>query len=174
MVSLTPIVNPTLFGLPCNFLGDRRYTMLQILSLTRVIFIQISTIHDNVSSQVTYKRRQGFGQWMNSSIIHANISSRVLYKKCHSSIFHSYIQYHTTLNIIFSVVCPLVRLLDSLGVVLGWWDRGSPCLSGLVGCLWWGPSLFVTLDVVVQCAKELYMPPLEVSASSLILNACQC
>ena len=45
------------------------------LSLTKLFFIQLSIIHDNISSQVTDKRRLGVGQWMNSSTIHDNIYS---------------------------------------------------------------------------------------------------
>ena len=51
--------------------------MLQLLLLTKWIFIQISIIHDNISSQDADKRRWGFGQWMNSSIIRDIICSLV-------------------------------------------------------------------------------------------------
>ena len=59
-------------------------------------------MHDNISSQVADKRREGFGQWMKSFNIHDNISS--LIHKCHPKSYHSNIKYHTTRNIIFSVV----------------------------------------------------------------------
>ena len=50
-----------------------------------------------------YNRRQGFGQWMNSSIIHDDICS-LIHIKCHPRSYYSDIKYHMTLNIIFSVV----------------------------------------------------------------------
>ena len=99
----TPIVNhsalspnsnclPTLLVIPCNFfLEDYRFTLSQTLLLTNWCFIQISIIHDNISSQVVDKRRYGFGQWTHSSIIHDNTHS----------LTRSDIKYHTTLNIIF-------------------------------------------------------------------------
>ena len=40
-----------------NLLGNYRWTVLQIVVTHQVIFIQISTIHDNISSQVANKRR---------------------------------------------------------------------------------------------------------------------
>jgi hypothetical protein len=71
-------------------------------------FIQLSIIHDNLSSQVVDKRRYGSSQWMNSSIIHDNICS-LIHKKCHPESYHSVTKYHMTLNIIFSVVlCTLM------------------------------------------------------------------
>jgi hypothetical protein len=77
--------------------------MLQLLSLTKWFIIQIWVIHDNISSQVTNKRRQGFEQWMNSSITNDNICW-LIHKKCHPKSYHSDIKYHMTLNIMFSVV----------------------------------------------------------------------
>ena len=55
IVSLTLNVNPASFLI--IFLGDYKFTMLQYLSLTKCIFIQISIIHDNISSQVADKRK---------------------------------------------------------------------------------------------------------------------
>ena len=95
-------VNPILFVL-VNFLGDYRFTMLELLSLTMWISIQIPIIHDNISSQVADKRRHGLGQWRNSSIIHDIICS-ISHKKCLPRSYHSDIEYHMTLNMIFSVV----------------------------------------------------------------------
>ena len=98
------MLNPTLFVIPCVFLGDYRFTVLQSLSLSKFFFIiQTSIIHDNISLQVGDDRRQGFDQWMNSSIIHDSICS-LIYKKCHPKSDHGDIQYRMTLNIIFSVV----------------------------------------------------------------------
>ena len=77
--------------------------MLQLLPLTKWFSIQMSIIHDNISSQVTDKRKQGFDQWMNSSIIHNYISS-LIHNKCHMKSYHSDIKYHMTLNIIIIVV----------------------------------------------------------------------
>jgi hypothetical protein len=75
-VSPTLNVNPTLFVIPRKTLG-------RLLDLQRCknchlpsdFFTQISIIHDNISSQVVDKRRQSFGQWMNSSIMHDDIYS---------------------------------------------------------------------------------------------------
>jgi hypothetical protein len=39
------------------FLGNYRFTVLQLLSLTKWNFIHISIIHDNILSQVIDKRR---------------------------------------------------------------------------------------------------------------------
>ena len=49
VVSPTLDVNPHLFVIPCNFGGDYRFTLLQLLSLTKCFFIQVSIIHDNIS-----------------------------------------------------------------------------------------------------------------------------
>jgi hypothetical protein len=57
IVSPTLNINPTLFVIPCNFILGYSFTTLQLLSLTKQIFIQISIIHDNISSQVVDKRR---------------------------------------------------------------------------------------------------------------------
>ena len=92
-----------MYVIPWNFLGDCRFSMVQLLSLTKWIFHPNSIIHDNISSQVVEKRRHGFGQWMSSSIIHDNIYS-LLYKKWHPKSYHSHIKYYMTLNIIFSAV----------------------------------------------------------------------
>ena len=53
--------------------------------------------------QVDDKIRQGFGQWMNSSIIHDNICSLIC-ERFHPKSYQSDIKYHMTLNIIFSVL----------------------------------------------------------------------
>ena len=64
-----------------------------IIVTYQVIFIQISNIHDNISSQVANKRWKGFGPWMNSSIIHDSIC-KLIHKKCHPKSYHSDIKYH--------------------------------------------------------------------------------
>ena len=61
------------------------------------------SFHDNISWQTVDMRRQGFGQWMNSSIVH-DIICKFIHKKCHLKSYHSDIKYHMTLNIKFSVV----------------------------------------------------------------------
>ena len=99
IVSPTLDVNPTLFVIPCNFLGVYRFIVLQLLSLTKCCFIQISIIHDNIPSQVADKRRNYFGQWMNSSIIHDSIC-KFIYKRCHPKSYYSEIKYDMTLEII--------------------------------------------------------------------------
>ena len=53
-------------------------------------FILILIICDNISSQVAHKRRQGFGQWMNSYF-------SLTHKQCHLKSYHSDIKYHMTL-----------------------------------------------------------------------------
>ena len=62
-------------------LWDYRFTASQSLSRTKWVFIQIAIIHDNISSQVADKRREGLGQWMNASIIHDNIHSFTYYSQ---------------------------------------------------------------------------------------------
>jgi hypothetical protein len=76
--------------------------MLELLSLIKYFFIQISIIHDNISSQVGDKRRHVFDQWMNSFIIHDSIC-KLTYKKRHLKLCRNNIKYYMTLNIIFSV-----------------------------------------------------------------------
>ena len=80
IVSPTLNVNPTLLVIPCNILGDYRVTMLQSLSLTKRFLIQISIIHDKISSQVVDKRRSGFDQGINQSIIQKSTCS-LIYKR---------------------------------------------------------------------------------------------
>ena len=102
-MSPTLNVNPTLFVIPCKFYGDNRFTMLQLLSLTKRFF------YPNLNHPWQYfirswsQEKIGFGQWMNSSIIHDNICS-LSQKKYHPKNNHTEIQYHITLNIIFSVL----------------------------------------------------------------------
>ena len=103
IVSPTLDVNPTSFVIPCKFFGDNRFIVLQILSLSKWFFIQFSIIHDNISLQVVDKRRERFGQWMNSSIIETHIFS-LIHKKCHLKSYHSETQYYMTLNTIFNAV----------------------------------------------------------------------
>ena len=96
-------------------LGDYRFTVLQLLSLMKWSFIQISIIHDNISSQVSEQEKIGFGRLINSSIVHANICSLIC-KKCHPNSYHSDIIYHMTLIIVFSVV-PHCHVAYGNGVV---------------------------------------------------------
>ena len=88
------------------FGGGYRFAVLQLLSLTEWFFIQISIIHDNISLHVDYKRRQGFGQWIDSSIIQDNICSLVN-KKCHPKSYCNDTKYYMALTIIFSVAPPM-------------------------------------------------------------------
>jgi hypothetical protein len=44
-----------------------------------------------------------FGHWMNSSIVHDSIC-KLIHKTCHLRSYHGDINYHVTLDIIFSVV----------------------------------------------------------------------
>ena len=61
-MSPTLDVNLALFVIPWKKLGDYRFIVLRILlSLTKWFFIQISIIHDNISSQDVDERREGFG-----------------------------------------------------------------------------------------------------------------
>ena len=50
------------------FLEDYRFTVLQLQSLTKWNFIQISIIHDNISSQVADKGKVGY--WPMDELIH--------------------------------------------------------------------------------------------------------
>ena len=91
---------PHVIVIPCEFLGG--IVELQCCNdchLPSHLFIQISIIRDNISSQVVDKRRYGFSQWMNSFIIHDNIWS-LIHKKYHPKNYQSHIKYH----MIFSVV----------------------------------------------------------------------
>ena len=84
--------------------SKKRWCILKELCMSKKwFFIQMSIIHDIIASQVADKRRWGFGQWMNSSIIHDNTCS-LIHDRCYPKSNHSYIKYHMTLNIIFSVV----------------------------------------------------------------------
>ena len=83
-------------------LGDYRYTLLQLPSLTKWFLIQNSIIH-NISSQVVHKRKQGFGQRRNSSTVHDNTCS-LIHNKCHPKSHHSDINYHIILNSMFTVL----------------------------------------------------------------------
>ena len=74
-------------------------------------FIQISIIHDSISSRVADKKRSGFGQWMGSTIIHDNIC-KLIHKKRPPKSYHNN-KYHMTLNIIFSVAVGSRKLLWS-------------------------------------------------------------
>ena len=65
-----------------KILGDYRFTVLQLRTLIKWYSIQISIIHDNISSQLADKRRYEFGQWMKSSVVHDHICS-LTHKKCH-------------------------------------------------------------------------------------------
>ena len=64
-----------------------------IIVTYQVIIIQISVIHDNISSQVVDKSRKDLDQWMTSSIIYDNICS-LIHKKCHPKSYHSDTKYH--------------------------------------------------------------------------------
>jgi hypothetical protein len=75
-------------------------------------FIQISIIHENISSQVVDKRGYGFGHKINFTTIHGNIC-KLICRKSHLKSYHSDIKYHMTLNIIFSVA-----LLSSVILVM--------------------------------------------------------
>ena len=104
--------------------------MLQLLSLNKWFFIQVSIIHDNTSSQVLDKRRYGFGKWMNLSIIHDNIC-KLIHKKCHPKVTI------VTLNIIFSVVHFVVQVASQLWIFIlykvhikvGWNSANTNLLS---------------------------------------------
>jgi hypothetical protein len=49
--------------------GDYGFIVLQLLPLNKWFFIQFSITHYDISVQFADKRREGFGQWMSSSII---------------------------------------------------------------------------------------------------------
>ena len=73
------------------FLGGLQIYSVAIIVTYQVFFIQISTIHGNISSRIADKGRDGLGQWMNWSIIHDNIRSLV--HKCHLKSYHSDLKY---------------------------------------------------------------------------------
>ena len=100
-----------------HYLSFLVITVLQLLSLTKWFFIQISILHDNISSQVGDERRWGFGQWMSSSIIHDNICS-LIHKNCHPKSYHIDIKYHMILNITFSVSLFVTSCQFSLFIAL--------------------------------------------------------
>jgi hypothetical protein len=60
-------------------------------------------MHANIPSQIADKRREGFGQWMNSSIIHDNIV-HLFIESVISKVTITTEKYHRTLNIIFNVI----------------------------------------------------------------------
>ena len=83
-----------------TFWRDYKFTVMRLLSLTNWFYIQIAIIHDNISSQVNDKKKQSFGQWMNTSIIHDDICSLV-HEKSHLKSYLSDTKYHMTPNIIY-------------------------------------------------------------------------
>ena len=50
-MSVTLTVNLTVLVTPCKKIGDYRITMLQLLTLTKLFFTQISIIHDSILLQ---------------------------------------------------------------------------------------------------------------------------
>ena len=54
-MSPTLNVNTTLFVIPYKFGGDSKFIIMQLLSLAKWFFIQISIVHDNISSEVASK-----------------------------------------------------------------------------------------------------------------------
>ena len=89
------------------------FTVLQLLSLTKGSFILFSIIHDNISSQVSDKRRWGYSQWINSLIIHDSIL-KLIHKNCHPKSYHSDIKCHMTLNIMFNVELTYLRVNSTI------------------------------------------------------------
>ena len=100
-MSPTLNVNPTLFVIPCT--NNWMIINLHYCNYSHLPSNFSSKFNENISSKVADKRRKGFGQWMNSSIIHDEIYT-LIRKKCHPKSYNSDIEYHMTLNIIFSVV----------------------------------------------------------------------
>ena len=84
------------------FWGDYRFTVLQLLSLTKWLFIQISIIHDNISSQVA--GRVLANGWTHLSSITVCVHVFIISVIPKFTIVTYDIKYHMTLNIIFSVV----------------------------------------------------------------------
>jgi hypothetical protein len=78
-------VNPTLLVIPCKFFGRIIIYDVAVNVTYHVVFIQISIIHDNISSQVANKDYHEIGQWTISSIIHDIICS-LIQKKCHPNL----------------------------------------------------------------------------------------
>ena len=122
------------------------------MSLTKWFFIQISIIHDNISSQMSEKKRQGFGHRMKSSIIHSNACS-LIHKRCHSKRYHSDIKYHMTLN-----------SKGGLNCVLGArWLRASWVTSPGIGTF--------TLQTPLLTRHTYYRGPSAMAKSVLVLNS---
>ena len=59
-MSPTLNVNPKLFVILCNSLGDYKFTVLQLLSLIKYFLIQISIIYNSKLSQGADKEKVGF------------------------------------------------------------------------------------------------------------------
>ena len=117
--------------------GDCRYTMCNSYHAISEISSTLSTIHDNISSQVAEMRRQGYGQWINSSIIHDN--SSLLHEKCHPESFHGDIKYHMIPNIISSRV--VVSGSQLLLLYLSQNSSHMACKSLSRHCMWWRKHL---------------------------------
>ena len=110
-------VNPTLCIISCQ--KKMGGAVIDLLSLTKISFIQISIIHDNIPWQVVDKRRHGLDPWMNSSIIHDS-SCKLTRKKWHLESYHSGIEYHMTLNIIFVVVANIILFVNIRSFFFSW------------------------------------------------------
>ena len=105
IVSPTLNANATLFIIPCIFLGVRRIIDVQCCNYCHLPSHFSSKFQSSLmtfSSQVTDKRRSGFGPWMKSFIIRDKTCS-LIHKKRHPRSCHSDIKYHMALNIIFSI-----------------------------------------------------------------------
>ena len=138
-------------------------------------FIQISIIHDNISSQVGDERR--FNGW-NSSTIHDNICSLLIHKKHHPKSYPSDIKSHMTLNFI---VCVVLR--TGIATISGhrvWWGNKDgfpvPSLSTLLcymQCSWLRiqtvayPTCVSKLFGTLSIKKHYKVNDLELSAKTL-------
>jgi len=59
LVPSTLYVNPTLFSIPCRFIGGLEICNVAVIVTYQVIVHPKSITHEDISSQVADKRRQG-------------------------------------------------------------------------------------------------------------------
>ena len=112
---MSPIlnVNPASFVSPYRYFGgEYRFTVLQLMSLTKWFSIQFQSSMTTIYHKLL--RREGrvlTNGWL--PIIHDNICS-LIYKKCHLKSYHSDIKYLRTLKITFSVLHAMLGTLTLL------------------------------------------------------------
>ena len=82
---------------------DYRFIVLQYCHLPSDFSSKIQSSITIFHHKLLTTKGRGYDQWMKLSIIHDSICILLL-KKCRLKNYHNDIKYHTTLNIMFSIV----------------------------------------------------------------------